>query len=334
MDLSIVTTLYYSAPYLEEFYARITREAEKITPDYEVIFVNDGSPDSSSEIVLSFIEEKRSSKARLVNLSRNFGHHRALITGLKYATGNLVFLIDCDLEEEPELLSYFYSTMRNSKLETDVVYGIQTIRKGAWFERISGQLFWQLLSFLSSHNIAPNQLTARLMTQRYVASFLHHQEKEVFLAGLFACAGFHQVPVKVKKHFKGTTAYTFWKKIALFINAITSFSEFPLILNFYVGITITTLSLLTSLILVIVKLFVYDFLLGWPSVILSIWFLGGVTISSIGIVGIYLSKVFLETKNRPLAIVRDVYNFSHESEKYLKQDKLFTRPVDLYSTFH
>lgn len=111
MDLSIVTTMYYSASYLKEFYSRICAAAKEITDNYEIIFVNDGSPDDSLDIAISLYEEDK--KVRIVDLSRNFGHHKAIMTGLAYAKGDLVFLIDCDLEEEPELLIKFYKEMTN-----------------------------------------------------------------------------------------------------------------------------------------------------------------------------------------------------------------------------
>ncbi|MCH7649927.1 MAG: glycosyltransferase, partial [Nitrospinae bacterium] len=107
MELSIVTTMYHSSPYLAEFYERIKREADKITSNYEIIFVNDGSPDASLEIALGFQKEDKT--VVVVDLSRNFGHHRAMMKGLSYAQGDKVFLIDCDLEEQPELLTEFYN---------------------------------------------------------------------------------------------------------------------------------------------------------------------------------------------------------------------------------
>ena len=125
MILSIVTTLYNSAPYLEEFHARVCAAAEQITPDYEIIFVNDGSPDNSLQIALSLYQKNE--RVRIVDLSRNFGHHKAMMTGLAQARGGMVFLIDSDLEEEPELLETFYKELRTTG--ADVVFGVQQKRK-------------------------------------------------------------------------------------------------------------------------------------------------------------------------------------------------------------
>ena len=132
MILSIVTTLYNSAPYLEEFHARVCAAAEQITPDYEIIFVNDGSPDNSLQIALSLYQKNE--RVRIVDLSRNFGHHKAMMTGLAQARGGMVFLIDSDLEEEPELLETFYKELRTTG--ADVVFGVQQKRKGKRCPRI------------------------------------------------------------------------------------------------------------------------------------------------------------------------------------------------------
>jgi putative glycosyltransferase len=142
MRLSIVTTLYYSAPYIEEFYERICKAARKITDDIEVIFVNDGSPDNAFQKAISLCEKDKI--AKVIDLSRNYGHHKAIMTGLAHADGDLVFLIDCDLEEKPEYLETFYREMVSSG--ADVVYGIQEIRKGGVREKITGAVYWKLFN--------------------------------------------------------------------------------------------------------------------------------------------------------------------------------------------
>jgi len=166
MELSIVTTMYHSAPYIEEFYERVSKAAKKITGDYEIIFVNDGSPDNALDIAVALHE--KDSRVIVVDLSRNFGHHRAMMTGLGYARGEKVFLIDCDLEEEPELLATFHEKF--TKDGCDVVYGVQKTRKGGAFERITGNLFYTVFNRLSGIRMPHNLVTARLMSGRYVKS--------------------------------------------------------------------------------------------------------------------------------------------------------------------
>jgi len=310
MEFSIVTSLYHSAPYVEEFYTRISAEVEKISNQFEIIFVNDGSPDNSLEIAISLHE--RDPRIKIIDLSRNFGHHTAILTGLANTRGSYVFLIDCDLEEEPELFSKFYEKMQ--KTQADVVFGVQQKRKGKFFERLSGGTFWKLFNVLSRYPIAKNQLLARLMTRRYVVSLLEYREGEVFLPGLFAMTGFKQIPLTTRKHSKGNSTYTLRKKIAQFVDAMTSFSTSPLIFIFYLGAIILVVSSISALWLIIRKIFFGTFLAGWPSLIVSIWLLGGLTIFCLGLIGIYVSKVLMEAKNRPRAIIRRVYDLRKEAQ--------------------
>ena len=304
MKLSIVTTMYYSAPYINEFYARICAAAEKITSDYEIIFVNDGSPDDSLDIAVALYE--KDPKVRVVDFSRNFGHHKAMMTGLMHAKGELVFLIDCDLEEAPELLEKFYAEyMKNN--DADVVYGVQKARKGGFVEKISGNIFYWMFNLFSSYPVPPNLVTARLMSKRYVDSLVKHKDREVFMAGLWAITGFKQVPLMVTKHDKGNSSYDPRKKIFLLVNSITSFSNKPLLFIFYLGSTILFISSLAALYLIIRKVFFGAILAGWPSLMVTIWLLGGLTIFCVGVIGIYLSRVFMETKERPYTIIRQIY---------------------------
>lgn len=307
MDISIVTTMYRSSRYLPEFYDRVKREAEKITGDYEIIFVNDGSPDDSLLVALSM--QKNDPRVCVVDLSRNFGHHKAMMTGLSYARGEKVFLIDCDLEEEPELLGAFYRKFTDTGC--DVVYGVQARRKGRFFERFSGDLFYDFFNFIADTDLPRNIVTCRLMSRRYVESLLLHREKEVFLAGLWHITGFEQIPFEMKKHSKGSSSYSLRKKVSIFVNAVTSFSDKPLIYIFYTGALISFLAF-CYMVYILARKFLFDIAVGgWPSLIVSIWFLGGLTILFVGVIGIYLSKIFIESKDRPYTIVRAV----HRSEK-------------------
>jgi len=303
MDLSIVTTLYCSAAYLERFYVRARAAAEKVAPDFEIIIVNDGSPDDSLQIALSL--QEMDPRIRVVDLSRNFGHHKAMMTGLTYATGDLVFLIDSDLEEEPELLETFYERLRAAA--ADVVFGVQKKRKGKMFERLSGAVFFRAFNALSTDPLPRNVVTARLMTAKYVQALIQHRERETLIAGLWVITGFKQVALPVEKSHNPTSTYNLRRKLAHFVNAVTSFSSKPLELIFYLGCLILILSTLAALVLIIRKLFFGSLLVGWPSLIVSIWLLGGLTIFCLGIIGIYLSKIFIEVKQRPYTIVKQIY---------------------------
>jgi len=304
MRLSIVATLYQSAPYINEFYARSSAAAKMLVgEDFEIILVNDGSPDNSLDLAVKLTEQD--SHLIVVDLSRNFGHHKAMMTGLAHAKGNAVFLIDSDLEEDPEWLLSFEEQLKQE--HCDVVYGVQKHRKGDWFERWTGQWFYRLFKILTGIALPDNIVTSRLMTRRYVNALLSHQEREVFLGGLWYITGFDQRSQVIKKHNTSKSTYTFRKKMSLFVNSITSFSNAPLTIIFYIGISISLFALAYIIYLVTCWLFFVKPMSGWTSVMASIWLLGGMIISFIGVIGIYLSKIFSETKQRPYTIVRQVY---------------------------
>ena len=186
MRLSVVTTLYASAPYLREFHARASAAARALAQDYELVLVNDGSPDDSLAIALELFHADP--HVRVIDFSRNFGHHKAMMTGLAHARGELVFLIDCDLEEDPELLATFAERLRTSG--ADVVYGVQRERKGNALDRLGARAFYAVFNWLSSDPIPPNLLTARLMTRRYVDALTAHRERQTQISGLWAITGF------------------------------------------------------------------------------------------------------------------------------------------------
>lgn len=303
MRLSIVATLYRSAAHLDEFYRRVRAAAAALTGDYEIVLVNDGSPDTSLEIAVALF--RQDPRVVVIDLARNFGHHKAMMTGLRRATGDLVFLIDSDLEEEPELLSMFHDALTRSG--ADVIYGVQAERRGGPVERIGGWLFFKIFNSLSNWPIVPNLVTVRLMTRRYVDALVEHRERETMIAGLWAITGFNQVAVPIRKHVGSVSTYRFGHKIAILVNSLTSFSDRPLVLIFYLGMVIIGLASSAAIYLIVRRLFFGTLLAGWPSLIVSVWLLGGLTIFCIGIIGIYLSKVFLETKQRPYTIIRHTY---------------------------
>jgi putative glycosyltransferase len=303
MNLSIVATLYQSAPYIETFHRRVTSAAKRLTDDYEVVLVNDGSPDDCLQRAVRLSESDHC--VVVVDLSRNFGHHKAMMTGLAQAQGEQVFLIDSDLEEDPEWLVSFSEQMVRDRCE--VVYGVQDRRKGGFVERWSGRIFYRFFRALTGITLPENVVTARLMTRRYVDALLRFDEREVFLAGLWHITGFDQRPQMIQKRSSSKTTYTLPRKMAVLVNSVTSFSNAPLVGVFYVGVAISLVAGAYIAYLIFFWAFLAKPLSGWTSVMASIWLMGGLIISFIGVVGIYLSKVFSETKRRPYTIIRQIY---------------------------
>lgn len=304
MKLSIVATLYKSSRYIDEFYQRSTAAAREFADeDYEIVFVNDGSPDNCLDMATRL--SNQDGHVVVVDLSRNFGHHKAMLAGLAHAGGEKIFLIDSDLEEEPEWLLEFSQQM--DKEACDVVFGVQASRKGGMFERFSGWLFYKMFNVLTGLALPKNPVTARLMTRRYLNALLLHEEREISIGGLFLVTGFAQLPYVIRKHDTSESTYSFRRKMVVMVDSITSFSNKPLVSIFYIGFIILLFASINVIYLGLNWLLFSTPLSGWTSVMASIWFLGGLVVLFIGIVGIYLSKIFTETKQRPNSIVRQVY---------------------------
>lgn len=306
MKLSIVTTLYQSSRYLEEFHRRMAATAGAITDDYELILVNDGSPDDSLEVAKGLLAGD--DHIVVIDLSRNFGHHRAMMTGLERAKGEYVFLIDVDLEEHPENLTAFWDYLTTHN-DTDVVIGeLQTKKQGGLVRRLASSWFYDLFNFLSYVKLSNKELVARLMRRGYVDSLISYQERELFIPGIWAHAGYKQHHLPAEKTFDGYSTYTLRRRLVMAVDAITSFSAKPLLMVFYTGTLFVIGAGLVILFLIINKLLYGYSIVGWASLVAILFFIGGVIIFSLGIVGIYTAKIYTEVKQRPTSIIKTIYS--------------------------
>jgi putative glycosyltransferase len=304
VKLSIVTTLYRSAATINEFHRRAMKTAEAVATDIELVMVNDGSPDDSLDLALAL--QRDDPRVVVIDLARNFGHHKALMTGLSHVTGDLVFLIDSDLEEQPEDLALLHQ--RFVQGDCDVVYGTLETRRGGLFARMPGALFFSLLGVLSDYPIPRNVFTARLMTPQYVRALLRHRDREFSIAHLWQITGFHQQPVPLQKLSLSPTSYTFRHRIEMAIRDITTTSSKLLYLIFYIGVSIFGLSI-AVIVYFLARYFTSGIGVdGFTSEIVSIWFLGGLITFILGILGIYIANILAETKRRPYTIVRRIYH--------------------------
>jgi putative glycosyltransferase len=310
VKLSIVSTLYRSAPYLRDFCERIIKTAAPLCDSFELVLVNDGCPGNSLELAKKLQTEF--GYIRIVDLSRNFGHHKAAKAGLVAAKGERVFLIDCDGEEKPELLTDFWNTLEAAP-DLDVVYGVQTQRSGSFFEKYSGTLFYKLFNLLSDVKIPENAMTVRLMSRRYLNELLRHDEREIFMLGLCMSTGFTQHPFSILKTKKRNSSYNLFRKIDLAVNALTSFTHKPLIWIFYLGLTMTLTGIFYVLFLIYQKLWLGQVAMGFTTIVATIWITSGIIVFSLGVISIYLSKIFLETKQRPVVNVREIIE-AHATE--------------------
>tara|TARA_B100001287_G_scaffold106033_1_gene89222 strand:+ start:3427 stop:4359 length:933 start_codon:yes stop_codon:yes gene_type:complete len=309
MKLSIVSTLYFSSKYIEEFCNRIVKSVPSEFSDFEIILVNDGSPDDSLSVSLEV--QNKIKEIKIIELSRNFGHHKAIMTGLQHAFGDYIFVIDIDLEEMPELLKTFWEEINNDK-KLDVVYGVQSKRKGNFFEKISGLLYYYIYNLISDKKIDNNLSTVRLMSKKYVSSTFEYMNQDFYIGTVFSNIGFNQKKIYIKKSSTSKTTYTFLKKYHSFINSIFSSTIKPLYIIFYFGLAISFLCFIFLFYIMYKKLTSGIIIAGWSSIIVSIFFSLGMILSSLGVVSIYISKIFLETKKTPFTSIKKIHLYDRK----------------------
>jgi putative glycosyltransferase len=263
-----------------------------------MIFVIDGSPDDAATRLRAI--KARNPRVRVVNLSRNFGHHPALWCGLQRAKGELIFLADSDLETAPEVLSELLTALG----ENDAAFACRVAQ-----ERWTSRLFWRMFRAMAEVPIAANMLTERLMRRPYVDALLQMNDRTLFLGGMMAWIGFRQIAVPVKRTRRiGPPSYRRWQRCALAFDALTSFSVAPLKALFAAGVALAALSLTAGAALIAVKLVNPSYIVqGFTALAVLLLFSVGSILGAIGLVGLYLGKAFLQTKSRPLYIVREEF---------------------------
>jgi dolichol-phosphate mannosyltransferase len=271
--------------------------------DYEVLFIDDGSTDNS----LNKIKEIRLSdpKVNYLSFSRNFGHQSALKAGYRYATGDCIISLDGDLQHPPELIPQFI----NKWLEDyDIVYSIRKDSDQTPFlKRLSSRLFYRLMNFASDIKFDEGEADFRLIDKMAATQLNKLRENSIFYRGIIKWLGFRQISLEYTPDERrgGTTKYSRKKMIALALSGITSFSVKPLRISTFIGTTIAFLSIFYGFYALYVKLFTNNTIEGWTSVFFMVAFIGGIQLIMIGILGEYLGKLFIESKDRPNFIIRE-----------------------------
>lgn len=299
--LSIVTTLYKSAPYVRAFCERAAKAAsELVGEDFEILLVDDGSPDDSLAIARGLIETYPN--LRVIELSRNFGHHAAIIAGLDHSRADLVFYIDSDLEEDPMLLGYFHQQLGS---EIDVVFGYHDRSAENNVRRLTSGLFWRVMSAISETKISLDIANVRLMRREYVNALLAMPDRNLFLGGMFPWPGFRQRGVSIDRTPRSQTSYSIAGRVRLAMVAAVSFSKRPLLFVFILGAAIAAIAFVVAILLLANRIIGQTAPLdGWTSLMLSVWFLGGLLLGSVGVLGLYIAQIFDQTRGRPRYFVR------------------------------
>lgn len=308
-DVSVVAPCRNEADNLAEFLTRVASVLEGKGVTYEVIIVDDGSTDDTYARATELAGLHPSTT--VIRLSRNFGHQAAVTAGIDHADGHAVVLIDADLQDPPEVIGSMIDRWREGY---QVVYGQRRSREGeTLFKVATATWFYRLLSALTDRSIPADTGDFRLMDRSVVDALRTMREKHRFIRGMVSWVGFRQTPVLYdrKPRTAGASNYPLKKMLLFALDAITSFSVVPLRLITILGFLITFATVLLSVVIVCVKLFLPTYFIpGFPVVTLLILFFGGVQLFALGILGEYLGRIYEEIKHRPLYVVRDIYKGS------------------------
>ena len=301
IELSIVVPVYNEEKNIPILYERLKNAANAITPHHELIFVNDGSKDTSFLELMKLAEQDK--RVYYINFSRNFGHQIAVTAGLDYSKGEAVVIIDGDLQDPPELIPELYAKYKEGY---EVVYAQRLKREGeSWFKKTSAKWFYRILRKMTNINIPVDTGDFRLIDRKVVECLKQMPEQNKFLRGQIAWIGFKQTAVHFerKERIHGQTNYPFSKMLKLALDGITSFSDKPLTVIARAGLFITLISFLIILYAIFSHYVLDNTISGWASLIISALFMGGIQLIAIGVLGEYMSRINKNILNRPLYIV-------------------------------
>ncbi len=310
--LSIVVPLYNEELVIDTMYEKLTSVmAENDILDYEIVMINDGSRDATEMKAKAICSKDE--KVKLISFSRNFGHQIAITAGMDKTRGRAVVIIDADLQDPPEVI---IEMLKKWKEGYDVVYGVRTKRKGeSWFKLATAHLFYRILKKLTSVEIPVDTGDFRLMDRKVVLELSKMKEKARFVRGMVSWIGFKQTKVEYvrSERYAGETKYPFKKMLQFALNGILSFSQTPLKLSSSLGFFSAGVALCLMFYALASKLLGYS-VSGWTSVMLAVLFLGGVQLITIGILGEYVGRIYEESKDRPLYVIKEEVNIGNGME--------------------
>lgn len=310
--ISAIIACYKDAEAIPHMYRRLLKVFNKINTDYEIIFVNDASPDNAERILTDLAKQDK--KVVVINHTRNFGSQMAFTSGMNIATGDAVVLLDGDLQDPPELIEKFYTKWKQGY---DIVYGQRVKREASNFMQLAYKLFYRIFQKLSYIKVPLDAGDFSLMDRSAVDAINSLPERDRFIRGLRAWVGFEQtgIPYTRPERMYGTTTNNFHKNFGWARKGIYSFSYVPLEIITYTSLIVAVMSALGIVSQIILKLIYPDIPRGFPFTIITILFLGSVQLLSLSVLGEYVGKIFEEVKQRPMYIVKNIVNKPKQNEK-------------------
>ncbi|NRD76687.1 glycosyltransferase family 2 protein [Bacillus sp. BRMEA1] len=310
--ISIVVPMYFEEEVAEECYNRLKAVMDAHQMNYEFVFVNDGSTDRTLEILQTIAENDF--RAKIIDFSRNFGHQTAVTAGIDFANGDAIVVIDADLQDPPELIPVLVAKWREGY---DVVYAKRKTRKGeTWFKLLTAKYFYQFLNYMSDIDIPKDTGDFRIIDRSVAEVFKRMTERNRFVRGMISWIGFRQTYIEYERdeRFAGETKYPLKKMIKFASDGIVAFSTKPLRLVMTLGLISVLISVLVLIYALVVKLFGHQVQAGWTSLMVAITFFSGIQLLGVGIVGQYVARIYDESKNRPIYIVKDLVNLKDENQ--------------------
>lgn len=309
MLASIIIPCYNEELVIDDTYKRVTDVLIENNIDYEIIFINDGSSDSTLEKLLNF--SKINNSVKIIDFSRNFGHQPAVTAGINNCTGDIAIIIDADLQDPPELFPEMIKIYKET--DANIVYGLRKSRdKETIFKKATAKFFYRLLNSMSDVRFPVDTGDFRLIDRKVINTFNDLNERNKYIRGLISWMGFKQVPIEYHRsaRLKGETKYTFKKMLNLAFRGIFYFSKKPLKVSITLGIiSIIVAFLILAYVLVSKFVPVIPSVKGWGSTLITIIFFGGVQLFMLGVIGEYIGNIFEELKGRPEYIIKDIHSY-------------------------
>lgn len=300
---SIISPVYRAENIIPELVKRITNSMEKITDDFEIILVEDGGPDNSWHAIENQL--KVNSKVKGVKLSRNFGQHNAITAGLDIAKGDWIVVMDCDLQDQPEEIEKLYN---KAKEGFDIVYARRKIRQDSFFKKLSSTLFYKVYSYLSGFDHDGSIANFGIYSRGVVDAIKNIREPYRAFLPMVKWVGFRSTAIDVTHaaRFEGESTYNLYKLLKLALNVCLAYSQKPLKMAIITGFFISSISFIVGIYFLISYLYGNILVSGFTSLIVSIWFLSGLILIFLGIIGLYIAKIFEGVKSRPLYIIEKI----------------------------
>lgn len=307
--LSLIVPVYFEEDCIEQFILETTEVLHREQINYEIVFIDDGSKDKTTDLIKKAAQTN--DRLKLIEFSYNHGKQSALTAGIAYASGDYLLMMDPDLQDPPIEIPRFLQKIEEGY---DLVFGVRKEKKDSMKNVLMSKIFWSVLDKFTGLNLPRGLAVMRIFNRKFANQFLKYNEASRFIEGIFMHISMKKTEIIIEQRprFAGVSKFNFSRKMNLAFNAIYDFSEIPLKLAIRFGFFTMLLALIAAIFIIIARLFFIDFQMGWPSLMITVIMGFGINIFFMGIIGIYIGKIYKETKARPLFSVKELTNLQEK----------------------